>query len=248
MNMTFWNILKVASALLGATFVRSCKSQNSRHEYVVAFEAKFHDQETNLLKPQPLYWPDKKIWYRDSLIVEEITGLYIDRDSNGVENRSVSIHHYTFIDLPSKRFFDYSSFSDTAKLLKKYVQADSVPVMGGWNFYYTQRVPRNLPVVPLTDTTIDNAKFKRCLLINEGIDEASSQKYIALFSRDSKNFLFSFDTELSKQIGFPLTRLDLLAADGTVFLSTRISIQTRKFTDEENRVFEVWEKLSKNPQ
>src|SRR5262245_29004010 len=98
-----------------ATFY--CNAQkNCNNCGIVTGGFKFLDTATGQYVYLENYGLDQKVWYKDSLVIEKIIGLYIDADSNGMEKRHTELLYYTFIDLRMMSFYDYATFSDTAKI------------------------------------------------------------------------------------------------------------------------------------
>src|SRR5438128_1605804 len=54
----------------------------------------------------PKYWQDLKIWYKDSIVIEESLNLEI-KEFNGKEEWKFDVDHYTYIDLRKKWFYEY---------------------------------------------------------------------------------------------------------------------------------------------
>ena len=230
--------------------ILSCSSSKPiSHCEVVISCLKFYDPKLNDYVKNNLYWPDTKIWYKDSMVIEQIPGLYMNTDTNGIETRWVKTEYYTFIDLRTKSFYDYSSFSDTAGLIKKYIQADSTPVSGGWNFYAQRDWPGQLTPVSLSDTLIDNIVYKRIQVIKEPDSTQQNKKiWIGYLNCDRKNTLFMFDKSLSKTTGCPIVRFDEQPLPEFVFrpVSAQIEFISDTLSNDELKVFNAWEKNAKN--
>lgn len=239
------NLKRKVSILLYLAFLLvSCVAkQKISTSGVVVNSLKFYDPEIKEYIEQPTYWPGNRIWFKDSMVIEEISGLYINRDTNGHETRLVKTEYYTFIDMPSKTFYDYDVFSDTAKLIKKYIQNDSTPVFGGWNFYVAHKWPRTESPSPLSDTVINNITYKRLRLVNEihKNNGKFDQIFIAYLCCDKKNTMFMFDKDLSKKMGCPIVRVDELSSETqSNQRSSQIEFIRNKLTSEELKVINAW--------
>jgi hypothetical protein len=221
----------------------SCTAQKKSHQEFIILTSSFYEPSQKKYVIDQKYAPDHKIWYKDSMVIQEIPGLHL-YDSTGSENRWVDTQWYTFIDLRTKTFYDYQSFSDTARLIKEYTQADSVPVVGGWNFYIQRDLPGQKPVIYLSDTTIESIIYKRIKL-----EEDKGNTTIGYLRCDKKKSVFRFDNALSKNLGCPIVRMDLIPKEGLVYGSFSSSIVFVKDTLSayEIRVFNAWEiKAKKN--
>ena len=196
----------------------------------------------------PPYNKDRKLWYKDSLIIAELFRIDIEEDNNGHETWKAVIYGYTFIDLRTKSFYDYTTFSDTARIVDKYTQPDTGRVKGGWNFFDNRPViyPENLETLP--DTVIENISYKRVkssrVFKTGQVDENVFQ--VGYFRYDKKNSFFFLDKPLSKQIGYPMVRVDHLTPSRQTWIMTEIEFLPDQLTKEEIKVFDAWQKNAKN--
>lgn len=222
----------------------SCSSQrNCTNCGLVVSKLKFFDTVAYRYIDNQIYWPDHKIWYKDSMVIEEISGIYIKTDTAGQEWRKVEVLHYTFIDLRSRSFYDYITFSDTARIIKQYTQPDSLGVPGGSFFY----VPRDLtitePVQVFTDTVIENIIYKRIKFSN------GNRSSIGYLQCDRKGTLFQFYKLYGEKVGCPMVRIDDLSTpESPISTSSQVDFVIDHLTQEELKVFSAWERNAKrNP-
>ncbi len=190
--------------------------------------------------------PDFNIWYKDSVIIEEIKAVNIETNTSGVTTMATPVDHYIFIDLRTKMFFVYRNFSDTAKIMDKYTQPDSVEIRGtgGWRFYARNDLPKTEPLIYLTDTLIAGVIFKRIRIINS--NDENNPVIIGYLHCDKKNSIFKFDKALSEKMGCPMVRFDYLPSPkNPVPTSAKIEFVSDSLTKEELQVFEAWEKNAK---
>ena len=230
----------------------SCEAQN---EYlksgVVIHGYRRIDLKTNEVSI-PEYHRDWKVWYMDSLIVQEAGHVHINEDTNGVETWYSDVLYYTFIDLRTRSFYRYSSFSDTATMIKCcYTQADSVPVGGGWDFYYHPAPKKVINTLPMPDTIINNKVYKRaCSSVNpsEGSSSESEVRKIYYFDCSRKNSMFTIDYNISKLADHcPLVRIDYLPyKGGSKYMNISfIDFMADSLTGNEIKVFNAWKKNMK---
>ncbi|HSU27902.1 MAG TPA: hypothetical protein VLJ68_05945 [Chitinophagaceae bacterium] len=189
------------------------------------------------------YFPTIKIWFKDSVAIEEVTIM----KSNTIDLKTTFeriVDHYILIDLKTKSFYHYSSFSDTARILEKYKQDDSVQIRGngGWAFYHIPKLPLISEPEIIEDTIFDNTTFKRARALlkssNQGINTA-----ILYFNKDIGKTLFQLDAELGKKMGYPLVRFDYIKNNnGSSSFSTEIKILSKTLNDSELRIFKEWER------
>ncbi len=239
--------LKVLVFILSLT---SCKAQNNyKNAGVVIHKTRTYDALSDSFV-LPKYIKDFKVWHKDSLIIEEANHLSIHTDPYKNETWEFILDKYIFIDLRTKSFYEYSSFSDTATLLRKYIQDDTVHIDGGWNFYaYTQLVPDYNPE-NLPDTIINNIsykRFKRSRKVSTEDGEKTSI-FIGYLRCDKKSSIFQFDKAFSEKMGCPLVMFESKIIPKTTWVKAQLEFASDKLTPEELKVFSAWEKYAKkNP-
>ncbi|HMK25077.1 MAG TPA: hypothetical protein VK483_03540 [Chitinophagaceae bacterium] len=246
------NLKRKVSILLYVAFLLvSCVSHRKiSTSGVVVYSHKFYDPAIKDYVRQPTFIPGIKIWYKDSMVIEEIPRIYINTDTNGHVMRYVNPYFYTFIDLPTRSFYDFSTFSDTSKIIKKYTQPDSLGVAGGWNFYSPFELPKAAPPVELPDTLMEGINYKRLRLFyyyqRSGELEKFMVEWIGFFRCDKKGTMFRLDSTYSKMIGCPLVRSEWQPSKQEKFpVSVQIEYIRDSLTPEELRVFKAWGKKAK---
>lgn len=188
------------------------------------------------------FMPDMRIWFKGNLVVEEITTIR-DIDSNGVFRREKPVAYYLIIDRRSKSFYNYSSFSDTARILDKYTQADTAEIrgLGGWSFYKDH----NMSIVDspqiLPDTIINSIIYNKYQVF---LKVSNNLRPVVIYLRcDKKGTIFLFDKKLSEKLGCPIVRIDYLPTPQNPNpVSSEIVFLRDSLNQEELKVFDVWEK------
>lgn len=188
--------------------------------------------------PVPPFTTSSLIWYQDSFAIEEIKLIKFDTDSKGVQTRNDVMMRYTFIDLRSHTLYDYSSFSDTARLIKTYSQPDSMQVDGGTNFYYTGKRFRETPEV-LQDTIIRKEVYKRMKFTL--VEHDPKNVYTIGYLRCDKPSIFSFEKKYSDSLGCNMIKLEAFnRKTNEMLMSTEFNFIRDTLSFEENKVFDAW--------
>ena len=194
------------------------------------------------------FMPDMNIWFKGDFVIEEIKTIKTT-DSNGFRTRQTPVAYYLFIDRKSKAFYNYSSFSDTAAILDKYIQEDTVEIkgLGGWSFYRSRNLNITDSLRRLSDTTINNIVYGRVQLILKSSNRLLTP--IAYLRCDKKGTTFLFDKNLSEKLGCPIVRLhNLPTSKNPKPVSTEIVFVRDSLSKAELKVFHAWEKnLKKYP-
>lgn len=239
--------IKILVFVLGLT---SCKTQYAPNSMgLVIQKVRTYDSSTNSFI-LPKYFKDFKIWYKDSLVIEEANHLTISTDAFQNETWEFILDKYIFIDLRNMSFYEYNSFSDTATLLRQYTQDDSVHIDGGWNFYsYTPLVPDYNPET-LTDTTMYGVtynRFKRSrTILNDDCKKISV--FIGYLRCDKKGSIFQFDKAFGEKMGCPLVMYEAKIIPDITWIKNELEFVADKLSPEELKVFATWEKFARKNQ
>ena len=231
-------------------FLNSCSLDNPKRAGLVVSRVYYFDTLQHKYIYDELFWPELKIFYCDSLIVEQIKYLYMENKVMHT-NRRTEVDHYTFIDLRHRMFYDYTSFSDTGRLIKKYSQPDSVPVFSGWNFYNFENIPASGPSQILPDTNIDGKDYKRYRFVNRHKKDSLTLNDVTIAYADckKKGTMFQYDKQFSEETGCPLIRMDKYF-DGSKGPFTNISavllFDRNSLTQKEIEIFKKWEQYAKD--
>jgi hypothetical protein len=224
-------------------FIVSCTSQNKFTKAgVIRYTAKFYDSLTQQYTSETIF-PDMKVWYNKELFIEEIKTVETYRDTNGVTTRKTPIAYYLFMDRNSKSFYHYSSFSDTARILDKYILPDTAVMrgVGGWSFYRNWDLEIAGSLKTLDDTVINKIAYRRVRL---PIMSNGFLVTITAFQRcDRIGSVFQFDKNLGNKLGCPVTRVDYLpSSEDPTPISSELNFLRDSLSKEELKVFAAWEK------
>jgi hypothetical protein len=192
------------------------------------------------------FWSFKdKIWFKDSVAIEEVRQLNIHENAKGIKSQEYAIRHYRFSDLRKGVVYEYKSFSDTATLIWKYAYRDSVQVIGGWGFNYVRHGDGTYEI--LSDTVIDDISYKRAK-VSRGTKELP-YIIICYFRCDKKGTIFNLDPFLSDIIGCPLVKIyNFSPVKKGLHITSEVKFLPDTLTSEELKVFAAWEKYAnENP-
>ena len=186
--------------------------------------------------------PSWHLWYWDSTVIEEIIYSYTHTDSADVTTRKHVIDHYTYTDLKTKSFYDYSSFSDTARLLKKYgINSHKGAVV----FHNSYNSKQTRPAEPLPDTTIDGVYYKRYkLYTTSNMNVVPKEQIHVGYTRcDLKTRIFDFGVNWGTVQACPMTRIEYLEHPARLTFQCDFLGDTLSVT--QHKVFQAWAKYAK---
>ena len=228
----------------------SCKGQDEiRNEGVAVLKVSFFDSKYGRFINSQTSFADTKLWYKDSLSIQQRLMIMVDETLGVPEKRWIEVIGYTFIDLRTKSYYHYKNLSDTATLVGKWTQPDSVSINnygGVWNFYNLNYIsPVDKPIL-LTDTTINGILYRRLLIEDANL---SSSLMTAYFRCDRRGTLVTYDKGMSDLVGCPLVRYEgVPISKNPNPLAAEIIYERDYLTTEELNIFAAWEKNAKeNP-
>lgn len=198
----------------------------------------------------PAYERDRKVWYMDSLIIGEGAHVDIENDQRGNSIWNAYVGEYTFIDLRTKSYYEYLTFSDTAKIVDSYFEAEGGGNKRGWKFFSSNVLFPIGKTVNLSDTIMDGISYKRIQTIDsvkvphgedqKVKDSTQIQLRIGYLRCDLPTSIFSMDKSVEKRLGCQVIRFDQIALSNQSVISTQIEFLPERLTEKEIRVFNAW--------
>lgn len=188
------------------------------------------------------------VLYKDSSVIE-IVNRYVYVEANGKPITSTpKLQHYKFIDLRTRSFYEYATFSKDSLFKRKYTLPDSINFYG-WNFYKYSRQISNKNVEYQSDTIIEGNVYKRIKSweIIKRNEVEFEQQYIVYLSCDKKGTIFHFDRffEEEQNLNCPIIMYEKIEPSTGFHSKGEIKYLDRKLTRKELRVFKAWQKNAK---
>lgn len=189
---------------------------------------------------------EKKMWFKDSLVIDEVRGLYFHEDANSA-TVDYKLEYYRLTNLRTKNVWIFSNFSDTAIAWKSYNMYDSTDIVGGWDFKRKWE-DKTFKFKSLRDTIINQTKYH--IYVAKGPDTSRND---ALFAYATKSIVyptFSLDYNLSNKIKLPILRTDYATTNevSNKLISCTLTLLRDSLTTEEKKVFVAWrEYAEKHP-
>jgi len=168
--------------------------------------------------------------------------MNFNRDTADVLTMQNILEYYIFIDLSTRTFYEYKTFSDTAAIVKQYKQPDTALLHAGVNFYSPKHMDYVSTPRALSDTTIDNIQYKRIRF------ERSVREYnyssIGFFRCDTTEASFRFWKYDGEKC--PMTRYDVFKTGDQPYTSAEFNFIKTSLTPEEEKVFAAWERNARD--
>jgi hypothetical protein len=210
---------------------------------------RFKQFEPNAKDTSTPFWDIlERVWYQDNMAIEEVRVINMVTDSKDNTVTDYPIKCYRFSDLRGNAAYEYSSFNDTAKLIRKFSYNDtSIRVAGGWGFKHN-RIFKNIgQLEKLTDTVINKMKFSR--ITNKYVFYEVTYSMTYLMRCDKKGSAFSLVTSMKEADGCPIVNLyQQPHGDIGLHFSSEIRFISDTFNTTEQSVFDTWKKYAKeNP-
>lgn len=231
-------------------FFLSCKTTKSSYDsWVALYRNRIWDDRKGFVLPE--YERDTRSLCYDSLIIVERQRLNIHRHNGKQTSWNVDVIGYTFIDLRTKSFYEYDTFSDTATIKDSYIQPASGRVKGGWNFFDAPKKAVKINIA-LPDTVLNGVlveRIKNIYYTDLSETEASGERIIYLACKSPAPFFFleKIEGEKSK---CPIIRRDILSCvpssncSKTIKGFEEIEVFKSTLSFAEMKVFKAWKKNS----
>ena len=194
---------------------------------------------------------ENKMWYRDSLVIQEIDYIYIhstDMEKDTVEN---VVTGYVFTDLRKSGYYYFSSFTDTARLLDSYRHHDRIEKdYEIWKFDESREVfPETGNAVQLKDTLIEGKTYKR-FQANRSKDARLPEwkRFDVVYLDCSIKTIFELFPAFSKQCGCPVVMHDSHSSNSKKTSISRYQLEfiTDTLTPYQHKIFDQWSKYAKD--
>jgi hypothetical protein len=179
------------------------------------------------------------VWYHDSIGITQLSG--IQSVQIGSKDTLFPITFgYRFVDMRNKWVYEYRNLSDTAAIVQKYGQADSVELAGGWNFFRKSGIQFDSLRV-IGDTIINGMTYRK---LRHVLNARGKNIPTEILSRcDRKGTIFHLDVGLSNAVGCPVVKGTSLTPDGRLpTQSVEIEFISNTFPDSIRRVFAAWKR------
>jgi hypothetical protein len=241
MNYYFIIITSFFIQFISCTSIGQLNSQTKQG--IIQPKAHFYDA-----NGRPTFIDSFKIWYKDSIVIQEIHRT--DSVITGQGNVSVTFSPilWRYIDLRSKTLYDYKSFSDTARMINKASLPDSGMRDYGWSFYLDDATQIQGVPEPMSDTAIDGVMYKR-VKFNFAWHNPQTNYAIGYLRCDGKGLLFSLEKSCAKKANCTTVKIfDFKGRKSKPWSSQEVDFISDSLTKDELKVFETWERNARqNP-
>jgi hypothetical protein len=230
-------------------FFPSCQAQKTCTDCgVVIRKARFFDpaQKKFIAISQN---KDMTMWYKDSLVIQEVNHIYQKEDENHNITWEVITERYKFVDLRTKEIYEYYSFSDTSKMIKKCAREDTGCARETWAIWTETHgfMPDREPI-KMSDTIINDIKYRRVMyeqLMNTSRG-VTTFFVIGYLRCDLKKAVLMYDKQFSKKMGCPLIRFDEYYSPPLYEPDYgECEYLPRKLNARELKIFATWEKSAR---
>lgn len=138
-----------------------CQSKRpSLYNGTVYQRVRTYNESTKSYRTTPQFF-DRFYYIKDSIVVAVVQEIHYRTEHQNPTVFSYPIIMYTLIDTRTQRFYDFSSFSDTAILMESYGTDSTGQAKGGWYMFMNAPKDYSGNVVALSDTLVNGSRLKR---------------------------------------------------------------------------------------
>ncbi|MBL7733522.1 MAG: hypothetical protein JNM88_20300 [Chitinophagaceae bacterium] len=209
---------------------------------VIDYRFRQYTHEDTFLR-HPFWDITERVWVKDVFAIEESRMIKITSNSKG-DSTTFPVMFYRYTNLKTSEVYEFHSFSDTATLIRKYLQNGTIRTTGGWGFHLKRDLSREDTIRYFPDTLINQQVFKHGFFTRTmgGI----CYNIDAWFLTSQRITLFSLDETSYKSTGVPMVGYHL-HPQGKIGLEAMMDITfiADTLTAQEERIFAAWEKYAK---
>ena len=177
------------------------------------------------------------VWYQDSVGITQFSVVRSVQSDLKDTFFSVTLG-YRFVDMRRKWVYEYLNLSDTAEIVQKYKNGDSIQLFGGWNFFRKASI-RFDSLRLIGDTIINSQVYQKHFYIQDF--QGTKLLGEAITQCDRKGTIFLLDIGLSKATGCPVVKGISFTRDRR-FISSSVEIKfiSNEIPDSVQQVFRAW--------
>lgn len=179
------------------------------------------------------------IWYQDSVGITELNGVHSLEEGGKITWSTIPLG-YRLFDMRKKWAYEYRNLSDTAEIVQKYANVDTLRMLGGWHFF-TRSVIQFDSVELVGDTLIGGITYIK----HRFIQTFKGRKIPGetLSRCDNKNNIFHLDDGLCRATGCAVVKGIALTPDRKFPInSVEIEYISNTFPDSVRKVFDAWKR------
>jgi hypothetical protein len=249
--MNSWSLVPMLLLCINISIIVGCRSQNKSHglsEYVV-------DRRNVIFSPFSSGGDSlgylilsNRHWLRNRKEIEEVRTLIIVTDTANKTSRELALDCFLFKNFDTNKIYEYLHFSDSVKPVKVFLASDSVSLTKRATYSPIRRRPYVLGQKAwfLPDTVIASNTFKRVFQhIPMPGDTLKDIFYLQCNLDHNLLNIYNLDDSINRR--FPgCLAVKMTEANsndgGNHIYSSYIQFHSSKFSSEEKRVFDAWEK------
>lgn len=215
-----------------------CFSQQNIQSGSAVLKTLLYDGTNHRYYSNEAMFPDTKIWFKDSLVIENLKFVNNSRKNDVLQNVSIKSLCYIFFDIKNNKKNIYEHLADTA-ILYSLPNYDKDKL--GTNLWSLGDTTLNSTPIVMFDTLINNFPYKR-LQFQWG-QPGKKETWIAYARCSKEPGIIDLSKWASAKLGCPVLALERPATkDNPVGYMNVLEIISEKLTAEELAVFEAWEK------
>lgn len=176
-----------------------------------------------------------KVFFFDRQSVQEVPQLDMNENQFG-KSASIKVLHYSYLNPQKNICVNFSEFSDSARPLKCYANADSVFVGGGWNFYSTRSLRYDIKSY-LRDTAFDGNTYNMFRL--QDLKSPNNTVFVAYVNCQRKDFPLKFFYSFDDPSHCLIERIDTYQ-NGVLVMISKMDIIANKLSGEQRHIFQKW--------
>ena len=219
----------------------SCKTKSTSDENVLYYNTTFYNIDGRVSLMNKV-----KLWQKDSTVIQENYTIKTNT-THGVKTTKYIPLFCRYIDLKTRCFYDYLSFSDTATCYRTGKIDHLTREDNGYHFFWDHVYEISSSPTMLSDTTIKGQTYMRAKYYLKDVD-STRVFFIGFFPvKQSYNF-FSIEDKFSRQKNWFMKINHEYHQNRANFPSviSEVDFIENKFSEAETQVFNAWEEYARD--
>ncbi len=229
----FFLLLLSRCAMVGQT--------NNHHEDAIIYlRTQFYDS-----TGKQQFVDTLKIWYKDSMAIEEIHSINLFTDTSGRSSTKYNTIAYRFIDLRNKIWIDFNDTAKNANIISMGPLPEVRFKDAGWCFYSEKVLEIQGHPEALGDTTIVGILYKKIRFSLKGQDP-EKEFLIGYLQPETQSRMFSLEKSYSESINAVMKKLyNFKKANPTIpYASMEVDLVSKTLPYKIQTLFSSWREIS----
>ena len=241
--------MKTILFILSFAICQTILCQFDRQGYVTLSRKYFDSSQNKYVLPALLI--ESKAIYRNRFAIREMDSIYHEEKNDKTIRYEIYPIKYFFIDLKTKKFYEYSKLEKNIKYSREFLLQDTMKEYPFAYIFFGSKDSASKLTMPnekyfeIPDTLIEGIKYKRLKCLHQMNYQGKNYEtvWIPYFRYDIKKSILHLSKEFDEKMNWPMVKMEVFGIKNRTLLE--INYIRSELTKEENEIFDAWERNAK---